>query len=160
MTTSDRPVCLTVIGWGTIAVAILMVFSGAMGLATSSLIPDTPDMPSRGGPAGFVFKHFVAFSGLQAALGFVLIFAGRSLLRLRRWASRLIEVVAWLLLVHAIAFTLYFAYEMLAGTSEAPPVAFIVMMGFFMLFTLAFWGIPLILTIRNLRSQRVRDVLV
>jgi hypothetical protein len=92
--TSKRPVCLTVIGWGTIAVAILMMFSGVMGLVAFSLMPDAPEGPAGEGPVDFVFEHFAVISGFQAALGVVLILAGRSLLRLRRWASRLIEAVA------------------------------------------------------------------
>lgn len=160
---SDRPVCVTVIGWGTIAVATLAVFSGVMGTAMSSIMPEAP--PRTGAPESidFVFAHFEVFAFAQALVGVLLVFAGRSLLRLRKWASRVIETVAWLLLLYAVVFTFYFGRESVTAFSEATnpiPLGFVVTMGVMTVFSLAFWAVPLILTIRNLRSKRVRDVLV
>jgi hypothetical protein len=111
----------------------------------------------------FVFDNFAVFASLQAGVAVLLIFAGRGLLLLQRWAARVIEGVAWLVLVYAVVFTGYFAYELFTAMSEAPqsanPVAFMVMMSIFMAFTLAFWGVPLVLAIRSLRSERVRGIL-
>ncbi len=158
----DRPVCLTVIGWGTIAVATLAIFSGVMSAIMFSTIE--ADFRSARGPQprGFLFDNFALLSVLQALVGILLVFAGRGLLSLRRWASTVIEGVSWLALVYAVGFSAYFLFDFVGSSSESSrpiPTSFIVVMGMGVFFTLVFWGVPLGLTIWNLRSKRVRDVL-
>jgi len=151
-----------VIGWGTIAVATLAVFSGVMSTVVFSTIEADFRSVRTPQPMGFLFDNFVLLSVLQAVAGILLVFAGRGLLGLRRWASRVVEGTSWLGLVYGVGFTAYFLFDFVGSLSESTrpiPTSFVVTMGVGVVFTLVFWGLPLVLTIRSLRSKRVRDVL-
>jgi hypothetical protein len=164
LVTPDRPVCVTVIGWGTIALAVLMVFSGLMALYISASFGDRAFPPGERDLFDFVFDHFGIFAALQAVLGLLLVQAGRSLLRLRRWAANVIQAVAWLFLAYMLLFALAFLREMLAAMPKAPlsshPMESLAFVSVMAVFTLAFYGVPLTLVIRNLRSDHVRSLLV
>jgi len=159
---SERPVCVTVIGWGTMAVALLMAFSGMMAALGSLAMPDLDPERTRQIPMHFVFAHFALFATAQVGVAALLLFAGRALLQGRRWAARVVEVAAWLGLAYLVLGMAWFAWELRAGLSEAPRlpdapfVAMVVLVG---VFTVFFWGTPLVLTIRSLRSDRVREAL-
>ena len=158
----DRPVCTIVIGWGAIAVAVLMAFSGAMAMFAKFTIGDLPESGTQATGVDFVFKHFEAFAALQVCCAVLLFAAGRALLSLRRWASRVIEGVAWLGLVFLILEVLWFIQEFrgaVISASRPPDASFVGMMVAMMAFIVLFWSTPLILTIRSLRSERVQRVL-
>jgi hypothetical protein len=160
--TTERPVCTIVIGWGTIAMAVLMAFAGVMALLASVQLGDLPDMQARGTGIDFLFRHFSVVAGMQICVAVLLLVAGRALLSLRRWAARVIEVVAWLGLLYALVFSVWFIQEFrgaMAHAPKGPDTAFLIMMVAGSTFTLLFWSTPLVITIRSLRKEDVRRVL-
>ncbi len=153
--TRPRPTAVSVIGWGAIVAGVLMFFGGVMACPIASTMPSEPLRPSTGpeDSVDFVFRNVLYFGLAQIGLAVVVVLAGRALLRLRKWGSRVIQVFAAFLIAYAAVFLVYFAVEFrraLAGADKAPPIGFVMMMGVTLVFTLLLWLTPTVLTLYHL----------
>ncbi len=160
--TNERPVCVTVIGWGAIVVAVFLAFCGAMGGAMWVATREEAAGRAASASGDFVFEHFGVIATLQVVAGLVLVVAGRGLLRLRRSASGVVQAVAWLglgYLAVAVVYTVVELHRAAAESSRPAPLLFIVMMVATSAFVVVVWTTPLVLSIRSLRSERVRGAL-
>jgi len=152
-------VCVTVIGWGSIAVAAFVGFCGIMLMVMSVTTPDEVTAQGSSTPSDFVFAHLGIVAGVQMAVAAILAMAGRGLLHSRRWASRVVQVIAWLSLAYMGLGMALFALEWRTAAAESPrspDVVFVVMAVATSAFVVIFWSTPLILAIRSLRTERVQ----
>ena len=160
-----RPTAIPVIGWGWVAIGLLMAFSGVMGLMGSAF--GVSSRAARGGPTtpfDFVFDHFAAFTAVQIVIGAFITAGAAALLRNKRWGARVIRVAAWCGILFMIAFTTYFLSEVFRFPAPPPEagVSRSYMITFFFLavvFTVLFQGAPLVLTLYFLGRENVRSAL-
>lgn len=174
--TQTRPTSVTVISWVWIAMGILMVLSGAMGLFSFSMMQEIsqaePFPPARPEdlPAGFrpmmiIFNNFHILAGVQIILALVAITAGINLLKLRRWARTAIETLTWFSLTYIVVFGCYWVYMWLAMTSSFPDNQMPAGMGFLKYFGVIMgvviniiFGTPLVIMLNKLRSTAVKNI--
>ena len=87
---APRNQAITLIGWVYIAFGILAAIGGVIGLLVSLL-----------GPMPYFFPLIAA---VQLVVGSAMIAAGKSFLRMRAWARTVLEILAWLGILHNVAF--------------------------------------------------------
>ncbi len=168
-----RPASVTVIGWIFIAVAILMVFSGAWGfMAFTWMKQMNEDFPSMQEiPSGFfrvhraIFQNFGLLASIQMLLGVFVVVAGVQFLKLQRWARTALEVVSWLALVYVVGFGIFFIFAWISMTSSTPvaeatagpPPYFGVFGAVIGIVVTAFYALPVVVIIKFLRGETIKE---
>jgi len=164
-----RPTSVAVIGWVWVVLGTLMTFSALMGLAMWTLMREEwsqATSSTEGGPAEVLFTRLFAWypvlTSAQTVLSPFIVWSAVQFLRLRRWARMALEIVNWLALAYVIAFCIFFIYawnSLLSGSQgeAAPPPGFGLIGTVGGLFNMAFFGFPLVLMLRYLRCQAVRE---
>lgn len=116
------------IGWICIAGAILIILSGGIGSAAFSVMQhmggERPSIPEEA-PFQFnvmevIFQHFGLLAIPQVVVAILIIITSIQFLRLRRWASTTLEVIAWLGLVYVVGFGIFWVTSWIGITSNIP----------------------------------------
>lgn len=161
LTKTDRPTCVTVIGWFWIVVGGLTVLSGIMGLVVMPLVlsrmRQTP-FPS-GVEIPWVFRHLISLSLLQLVVAAVLITAGIQLLRLRPWARTVLEIAAWLSLAYILGLGAFMGINIWGFPAVGMPTQEKVIASVMGTIVIALYSGTFGLIIRFLRSRRVREAM-
>lgn len=134
-----RPRSITVIAYCTVAFGVFV-------LCISCALPFVDDQP----------PHTFTEAAAGWAFAIVVIVTGRALLRLRRWASLLIEAFAALLFGVASALG---AFAIFLGIQWAGSPHALQMTTPFVVVAVVY-AVPSFLTLRSLRSARLRGLLV
>ncbi len=136
-----RPRAVSVIAYGTVAIGVFV-------LCVSSALPFVDDRP----------PHTFTEAAAGWALAICVILTGRALLRLRRWASLLIEALA---AVFFLVASILGAFAILIGIDFArvgsPHALQLATPGIVVALV---YAVPSFLTVRSLRSVRLRGLLV
>ena len=136
-----RPRAVTVVGYATFAIGVFV-------LCVSLVSPFMDDRP----------QHTFADTAAGCALGLFVIVTGRALLRLRKWASLVIEIVAALFLLFSGVFGAFVIWIGIASVRSGglhaarmltPGIALAVV-----------YAVTSFLTMRSLRKVRLRGLLV
>lgn len=155
-----RPTSVTVIGWTWIVIGVLMILSAAHALFGSALMfllpPRHPPPQDRA-----LLLLFPVLALFQIAFAFVAIKAGRHLLLLEEWARRTIAVLCRMALIGVVIFI---SGWIVTWTVLVPREGGMLDWGL-LLFGLAIASIdgaifivPLVLMLRSLGSEKLRDV--
>ncbi len=112
----ERPAAVTVIGWSSIVLAVLLFLSGLMGVASGALMqmapPDAANLPP-----GFeemnermsdMLQYTIPLSFLQVGIAVVMMVGSILLLRLRETGRLMLEALNWFGLVFTIAVSAWF----------------------------------------------------
>jgi hypothetical protein len=158
-----RPTCVTVIGWVWIIQGAFMCFSAVMALFASvmmiSQIPATiPNDPENQNlPAIFRFFPLLAIVQIGAALFGII--SGVNFLKLKPWSRNALEILTWLVLVFVVGFMLFWVGSWLPMTSNNAPIGFSMMGAIMGVVISGFYGIPLGIMLKFLRSNKVKTAL-
>lgn len=154
----QRPTCVTVIGWAWIVLGSLMVVSSIMaGFVQLTMW----DEFGRGGGAPFPFSMLPLLIVVQLAVAVGGVVSGVAFLRLKAWARTVLEVLAWLLLVGLVAFTVVWMVNWIAMNDQmALRNSGFASMGIVMgIVVSVVYGGPLVVMLVYLRGPKVRGAL-
>jgi len=158
-------------GYLCLALGILATLSGAMALAVAILIPDLRHpFPQSSLPVRFLGAHFTQLAGAQVPLAVLFSAGSVAFARGREWGRRVLVIMFWLALLYCLAFLVLWELEL--PTFHAPSYSEMVAQGtpprearVFAavpiamavggLIVVAFYGVPVYLVIRWLRSPTV-----
>ena len=166
----QRPTSVTVIGWVFIGVGILSTLAGGFGLIVSLLVPFRPPATELTVDASptfrvmeFVLRFYSAIAVVQLCVAVLTIVAGAAFLRLKTWARTALEVLTWLGLMYSVCFGVFWLWSLASMLRTAAPGTGnglgYVMFGFGLVTIFGFL-IPLIIILRTLRGQTVRNAVL
>jgi hypothetical protein len=148
---------VTAIALGWLATGVLFAVGGVSGTQEQPVKVEATDI------LDFPFTHPLLFATIMEGVAVTLILASLALLRLHRWGARIIEVLAWLGLLHLLGFAL-FAACLAIGLGFASDITrhqpwFLPSFGAMLVLNVGLLGTPLVLTVRYLRRDQTRAVL-
>jgi hypothetical protein len=109
----ERPKAVTVVGWGSIVLAVLMFLGGVAGVAGYAVMNLTANQASSGLPPGFeqmteIYQRTIPLSFLQLGIAVVMLVGSILLLRLQETGRLILEALNWFGVVYTIAVSAWF----------------------------------------------------
>jgi Na+-transporting methylmalonyl-CoA/oxaloacetate decarboxylase gamma subunit len=126
---AERPAAVTVIGWSSIVLAVLMFLSGAMGLLGAVMMQMMPEEAAAQAPPGLeqmqdMLQYTIPLSFVQLGIAVVMMVGSILLLRLRETGRLMLEALNWFGLVFTIGLSAWFLpmwSRNMAGLAQATP---------------------------------------
>ncbi len=158
-----RPTGITITAWLWI---VMGGFAYMMISKAGPLPPASGDMPADFKTISYLFQYFGVFILLQGVFALIAIWAGVSLLRLKRWARTTIEVLSWIALLYTVGFGIFWVYMWISMTNTMPQHGGPIDSGPFQwlgaamgTIITAIFAVPLWIMIRYLRGAEVRTAI-
>jgi len=109
----ERPTAVTVIGWGSIVLAVLMFLGGLAGVGSVVMMSLASQQAASDLPPGFdqmveMLQPVVPLSFLQMGIAVVMLVASILLLRLRESGRLMLEALNWFGVVYTIGMYVWF----------------------------------------------------
>ena len=149
-----RPTCITVIGWAWIVIGGLMAISALLALIGFVMMPNDalndPNIPG-------IFKYFPILIFFQIAFSILGLYSGINFLKLRKWTRITLEIQTWILLLFTSCFMVYWIYSWVGISSNAGDMSFRIIGAVMGLVMSAIYIVPLIIMLRYLRGDKVKD---
>jgi len=141
MNKKNRPKCVTVIGRVWIVLSILICISALLNLVATSA--KTPPIA--------VLQIILSVAAFTSAVMF---------LKLHEKARRVLEYITWISLAFIVGFPIVWAIKWVSVSTEKGSTEFTIIGAIMGVVTMAFYGIPMGILLKFVRSQAVRNAML